>query len=230
MLITISSGLSAMYPLASGLGQGSSIGSPPDGCPDAVEDGGENILHAHEIGHEGRRWPLENIPDGSGLYNNTLAHDSRLRGERQRLGEVVRDHQKRDAGAFVDVLEQQPDFLSETRVEGGQRFVQKNDPGLHHEGPRKRRALKLPTAQGFRTPVEKMADAEVVDELLEALPGGFRVMPVVAEASVYVDPTLLSTKEEGKASGKRRMAFQPVQCIGTTTWGPSSSARRWSSR
>ena len=43
--------------------------------------------------------------------------------------------------------------------------------------------------------------------------------PSAAEEKEKVDPTLLSTKEEGNASEKRRMAFQPVQCIGTTTSG-----------
>jgi hypothetical protein len=39
------------------------------------------------------------------------------------------------------------------------------------------------------------------------------------EERVIVDPTLLRTKASGNASSNRWIAFQPVQCMGTTNLG-----------
>ena len=38
--------------------------------------------------------------------------------------------------------------------------------------------------------------------------------------SVYFEPTALRMKTPGNASSNRWIAFQPVQCMGTTTLGP----------
>ncbi len=151
-----------------------------------VENRRQDVLHAHEIRHEGTRGPLEDVPDRPGLHDGPVMHDRRAGGERQGLGKVVRHHEKGDVRVPVELLEQQTDVFPESGVQGGEGFVQQDHPRLHHEGPCQGHPLEFSPAERLRVPMQKVADAEIVHEPAEALPGGRPVVPVIAQAKGYV--------------------------------------------
>ena len=127
---------------------------------------------AGEVGHE-RRGGLGGEPRGLAALDDPPAVDHRdLVAQQRRLGEVVGDEQRRDAGLAQHAAQLAARGGARAGVERRQRLVEQQRPRAARERPRQRHALALPARERARARVGERPDPEALEQLLRALAAG----------------------------------------------------------
>jgi hypothetical protein len=77
------------------------------------------------------------------LLHAPVVHDGQAVGERERVGRVARDVDRRDGQVAVQLGQLQPQRLARERIEMGERLVEQQHPRLDGERPRQGQAAAL---------------------------------------------------------------------------------------
>ena len=94
------------------------------------------------------------------MDNATLAHDGDVLGDGQCLFLIVGHHDRRRAQSGEQLLDLLPQPNAQTRVQGRERFVKKEDPRFGGEGSRQCDPLLLTAREFMRTGMECIAHAD----------------------------------------------------------------------
>ena len=139
---------------------------------------GEHVLDAEGrvAGHDRRRQELARRGD---RLDAAVTEQHHLVGERQRLADVVRDVEHRDAPLVADAQQPGQDALAQLHVDRRERLVEQQQAGIGGERARQRDALALPARKRGGIPVEHVPDVQRVDR-------GLRARPVAARAECDV--------------------------------------------
>ena len=109
---------------------------------------------AQELRDRAGRGPQIEVTRRADLGKASLLHHSDLVGERQRLGLVVGDEDRRDPRLAEEFGDHLAHAGAQPRVEGGEWLVEKHEAGPARHGAGKRHALLLATRQLVRPPGE----------------------------------------------------------------------------
>jgi hypothetical protein len=111
--------------------------------PAGLQLAGDPVHDADELGHErSRRVRIQLVGSGD-LFQLALPHDADPVGHRQGLLLVVGDEQRGGAELLLQKADLLPQLLAHLRVEGGQRLVEQQHPGLDGQRAGQRDALLL---------------------------------------------------------------------------------------
>ena len=110
----------------------------------AVDPGLEHDGVAEELGRGAVDRSGVDLEGAVDLGEQTVAHHGDLVGEAERLGLVMGDEDRRDAGVVQDLGDGAAGRDPQPGVEGGEGLVEQHELGLAGEGPGERDALLLP--------------------------------------------------------------------------------------
>ena len=107
------------------------------------------------------------VVDRALLHDPAVPHHRDPVGDRERLLVVVGDHQGGGPGRAKDPAQLGRQPLAQAGVEGGQRLVQQQQPGLHGQRPGQRDPLPLAAGQGPGQPVAVPLEADQREQLVD---------------------------------------------------------------
>ena len=100
-----------------------------------MNPGFKNVFHPDAIGHFFRYRLLKQIKNIPLLLDRALVKNSTASRQSQRFPKIMRDHQKRGVRILVKQAEHLLNIGPEIRIQGGQRFIQKQYLRLNDQRP-----------------------------------------------------------------------------------------------
>ena len=128
----------------------------------------QDIAHAHEPRHllGGRR--RQELRLRRRVHDPPLVVDHDAIGELKRLRQIVGDEHGGLAPLAQDGRELPAELPAKRRVQGGERLVEEQEPGVHRERPAEGHALLLAPRQFARAPRTQAAQPEPLEHLARA--------------------------------------------------------------
>ena len=147
-------------------GQVGGAGGPGQG---QAGRGVEQVVAAHERGHEIRGRPVPDLLGRAALLDAARAHHDDAVRQAQRLVLVVRHVEHRDAELALQAAQLGAHLHPQLGVQVGQRLVQQQQARPQHDGPGQRHALLLPARQVGRQPRREVLETDRAQRLAHAL-------------------------------------------------------------
>ncbi len=129
----------------------------------------DEIGRADEIRDEGVARKIVDVARRADLLDQPVAHHHDAVRHRQRLFEIVRHVDRRDAEPVLQLAQLDAHVGAQLGVEVRQRLVEQQHRGLEHEGARQRDALLLPAGELRRAPRCEAAHLHHVERAVDLL-------------------------------------------------------------
>ena len=129
----------------------------------------EPVHRADELGDVGRTRIAVHLGRRADLLDAAVVQDGHAVGDGERLLLVVRDVERRDPELELDAADLLAELHPHLRVQGRQRLVEKQDPGLDRERSGKRDSLLHAAGQLMRIPLPRISEADQLEQIGHAL-------------------------------------------------------------